>query len=231
MNFIQGIKKTSSSVLDIIYPNHCCICKTDLNTAENFVCLACAYDLPYISYKDEEVEKLSKIFWGRTEIENVYSLLNYQKGNQIQTILHEIKYKGKLKLAGHFGQLLSKHIPMDQIDLVIPLPLHPKKQRERGYNQSTAIAKGIVAENKIILREDCIRRTTHNQSQTQFSKYDRWENVRSIFQIAKVDALENKHVLLVDDVLTTGATLEACAQKLNELNDCTVSVATLAVRL
>ena len=115
--------------------------------------------------------------------------------------------------------------------MIIPVPLHPKKLKIRGYNQSTVIAKGICKELKIPIEEKFIERVSHNESQTKFSKYDRYENVRSIFKVINPDKLINKHVLLVDDVLTTGATIEACVQQLNKVPGCKVSVATLAARI
>lgn len=158
-------------------------------------------------------------------------MLNYQKGNQASTLMRGIKYHGKTKLAAHLAEQVARQITDSSIDAIIPLPLHPKKERQRGYNQSLAIAKGIMKELKVPIQTKSIKRTTHNPSQTKVSKFDRWENVRSIFEVRKPKEVQNKHILLVDDVLTTGATLEACAVQLIEKHQCTVSVATLASRI
>jgi len=199
---------------------------------ENHVCSTCAYDLPYITTNGQDVTKLSKLFWGRVEIEQIHSYLNYQKGNAVQAILHEIKYKSKPKIATFYGSLLAKTMPANPgFTCIVPVPLHPKKLQKRGFNQSTAIAEGIVRILQIPINEKCIRRNSYNESQTKFSKYDRFENVRSIFSVVKPEQLKGQHVLLVDDVLTTGATIEACAAELLSVEGCKVSIATLAARV
>ncbi|MFT5823311.1 MAG: ComF family protein, partial [Crocinitomix sp.] len=173
-----------------------------------------------------------KLFWGRVEVQHIYSLLNYQRGNQTQKLLHLLKYKHKRKLGQYFGEVLAEVISEpESIQAILPVPLHPKKERLRGFNQSRVIADGIARKTNIPINETCLVRSSHNLSQTKFSKYDRWDNVRQIFTIKQSKQLENKHVLLVDDVLTTGATIEACILELLKIKNCTVSVATLAARI
>ncbi len=165
-------------------------------------------------------------------MKHVYSLLNYQRGNQTQRLLHLLTYKQKKKLGHYFGEVLGEVITdSDQFHAIIPVPLHPKKERLRGFNQSRVIADGIAAKTKIPINETCLTRNSHNLSQTTFSKYDRWDNVRRIFSVKQSEKLENKHLLLVDDVLTTGATIEACILELLKIKNCTVSIATLAARI
>ena len=136
------------------------------------------------------------------------------------------------RLAEHLGKLLAQQITVESsFDGIIPLPLHPKKERARGFNQSQAIAEGISEILNIPVWNNCVIRNTSNVSQTKFSKYDRYENVRSIFSVKQNDSLKNKHILLIDDVLTTGATIESCAGELLKSEGCKVSIATLAARI
>ena len=231
MKILNEVQTVLHGTLDIIYPNHCQLCADDLKTNEQYICVSCAYDLPYIDANSREQEQLSQLFTGRIKIEGIYSLFAYNKGNQVQHLLHQLKYHGKTKMGAHFGSLLGKNLPATDIDLLLPVPLHPKKLHQRGYNQSMAIARGIQqVTNKSIL-EKAMCRKSYNLSQTRFSKYDRWENVRSIFEVVRPAQVKGKHLLLIDDVLTTGATIEACAQELLKLEDCRVSVATLAARV
>jgi ComF family protein len=219
-------------VLDIVYPNICTICSDELTLNENFLCLNCKYDLPYVQQSKSNIESLNKLFWGRTDVEQIFALLNYQKGNQTQKVLHELKYNGKTKLATHFGQLLGEVIPKTvDFNYIIPIPLHKKKQRLRGFNQSTMIANGVSKITKIPVSEKFVERNTPNKSQTNFTKYDRWDNVKSIFKVKNSKILEDTHVLLIDDVLTTGATIEACVKELLNVKNCKVSIATLAARI
>jgi ComF family protein len=225
------IKKIASATLDIFYPNQCEICSVDLNLNERHICLNCSYDLPYLSSSQTQQKSLEKLFWGRANIEKVYALFNYQKGNQVQELLHLVKYHQKTKLAAHLGEQLGEEIDANDLDFIIPVPLHPKKLRKRGFNQSTLIANGIAVSTGVPVNEKWMRRVKHNPSQTTVNKYDRWENVRSIFEVSQSAKLENAHVLLVDDVLTTGATIEACVHQLLSIPGCRVSIATLAARV
>lgn len=220
------------ATLQVIYPERCCICEGDLVRGEHHVCTACAFDLPYITGNAQDVTKLGKLFWGRVEIQQVHSLFNYQKGNHVQTILHAIKYKSRPRIATHFGKVLARSMPVNAgFSCIIPVPLHPKKERQRGFNQSQAIADGLSEVLSIPLYNKHVIRNAFNESQTKFSKYDRYENVRSIFTVIQAKALENQHILLVDDVLTTGATIEACAAAFLTIPGCKVSIATLAARV
>lgn len=232
MGFIHQTQIISHALFAVFYPNQCQICDVDLTMNEKHVCLACSYDLPYIAQNEYQLQQLQQLFWGRVEVESVFSLLNYQRGNQTQRILHQLKYKKKKKLGSYFGEVLGATIIAEtKFDLILPIPLHPKKERQRGFNQSSIIAEGIAKKINIPVSKKYLIRHAYNESQTQFSKYDRWHNVKRIFKVMHPHELENKHVLLVDDVLTTGATLEACVVELMQIKNCTISIATLAARI
>lgn len=221
------------SFFNVFYPNYCNLCDASLNSQENHVCLNCLYDLPYLNGNNLNMDKLNRLFWGRVQVEHVYSLLDYQKGNQSQQVLHQLKYKKKRKLGYFFGRILANELMQNErFDKIVPVPLHPKKLKERGFNQSSVIAKGISDGLNVPVDENIMDRIVYNPSQTKFSKYDRWNNVRKIFELkTPKSTLEGLHILLVDDVMTTGATLEACVQEFNRIENCTVSIATLAARI
>lgn len=232
MGIVHQAKIISTAMLDVVYPNHCATCAQDLNSNEQFLCLTCLYDLPYIAADKSNELRLNQLFWGREDVQNTFSLFNYQKGNQVQDLLHLIKYQKKTNLARFFGAKLGQVISSAaEIDCIIPVPLHPKKLKTRGFNQSSLIAKGISDTLTLPVNEKLVKRIVHNPTQTSVSKYERWNNVRDIFQVPNPSKLIGKHVLLVDDVLTTGATLEACIKQLLKVENCKVSVATLAARI
>jgi len=220
------------SILDIFYPNNCEICQNHLVHTEDFICLTCKFNLPYIDRHQTMLDSIQKIFWGRIDIAHVFSVYNYQKGTNTQKILHAIKYQNKKRLAIHMGEIMGELLPKDKtFDLIIPVPLHPKKLKQRGYNQSLLLAEGIEKSTDIKIENNALQRIKINQSQTVFSKYDRWDNVKAIFKLVRKKNLEGKHILLVDDVLTTGATIESCAAAILSEVNCKISVATLAVRV
>ena len=229
MNLLQFV---TYSVLDIFFPNNCELCEKHLVHTETYICLDCKLNLPFIDRHQHMLESIQKIFWGRIEIEHVYSVYNYQKGTNTQKVLHAIKYKDKTKLAIHMGEIMGEQLPENHnIDLIIPVPLHPKKLRKRGYNQSLLLALGMQKNTSLRIANNALIRVTGNQSQTAFSKFDRWDNVKTIFDVKNTEQLYDKHILLIDDVLTTGATLEACAAAIHSKVKCKISVATLAVRV
>ena len=229
MNLVQFV---TYAVLDIFFPNNCELCQKHLTHKERFICLECKFNLPYIDRHQKMLEGVQKTFWGRVDIEYVYGVYNYQKGTNVQKILQAIKYQNKTKLATHLGEMIGNQLPDDQtFDAIIPIPLHPKKLRQRGYNQSRFLAEGIHKSTGIDIVDNLVSRTKASRSQTHFSKHDRWDNVKTIFEAQGQKNLENKHLLLVDDVLTTGATVEACAAAILSKVNCKISVATLAIRV
>jgi ComF family protein len=221
-----------STLLNFFYPRTCISCGNVLLQQERFFCLHCLHNFPETRYHEFDDSPLSQLFLGRVPVENVGSFLFYKKGNQAQKILHHLKYHG-VKEVGEFlgnmyGEQLIAHEKWKTIDLILPIPLHKKKEKKRGYNQSEWIAKGLSAGMQIPYCTNLLIRTEFTETQTKKSRFHRWENVKEVFHITDLNALENKHVLLCDDVLTTGATLEAAIQKLLLVPSIKVSVATLA---
>lgn len=186
--------------------------------------------MPRTGYHTHTDNEVARLFWGRIPVRNATSFLVFNKESRYRNLFHELKYKGQDLIGTEMGRLFGLELqgtPFAGVDMIHPVPLHPDKLRKRGYNQSALIAKGIAEILNIPVMSDLVIRTTETQTQTRKSRYDRWENVRNAFQINYPEALCNKHVLLVDDVITTGATVEACTEALLAISGVTVSIASL----
>lgn len=224
--------KLTSNLLSFFYPKSCVSCLNALQQNEEQLCLYCMLHLPETNYHLFNDNPLKNIFSGRVRVENVASLLFYKKGGQVQKILHSMKYKGNKYLGEYlglyYGEKLIQQKEYQNIDVIIPIPLHEKKLKLRGYNQSEWIAKGLSKGMKLPYNLDILVRTEYTGTQTKKSRFNRWENVRDVFALTDMEILRDKHVLICDDVLTTGATTEAAIQKLIEIENVKVSVVTLA---
>ncbi|MCY1720625.1 phosphoribosyltransferase family protein [Prolixibacteraceae bacterium Z1-6] len=224
----QGI----SDVLELFFPALCTTCGDRLATQEKYVCMNCWHDLPVTNFHQNPENKVAQLFWGRVEIENASSFFSYKKGSRYQHLIHYLKYKGLKELGFEtgrkFGFALTESAKFTSVDVVVPVPLHPKKERKRGYNQSRWIAAGIAAVLHKPVSENNLFRKTFTSTQTRKNRFERWQNVDGIFGIHTPNEFSEKHVLLVDDVVTTGSTLEACAYQLLKIPNTKVSIATLA---
>jgi len=219
-------------LISLFYPRLCAGCDTSLMKGEDVLCLNCIADLPRTNYHLHEENPVFQQFIGRVQLKYATSFCRFDKGGRLQHLLHQLKYKGNREV-GHkmgmlFGYDLIQNSLYQTVDAILPVPLHPKKERQRGFNQSVEICKGLSeAMNRPLILGNLIR-VVHTDSQTQKGRFERWENVSGIFSVKNGMALENKHVLLVDDVVTTGATLEACCIPLLQIPGVRVSIATLA---
>ncbi|MBN1340697.1 MAG: ComF family protein [Bacteroidales bacterium] len=216
----------------LLYPRICPSCGYALFRNEKVICTRCLYKLPRTGFHLSDPNPVSGLFWGRVHVEYGASMLWYRKGNRVQTLIHRFKYKGVREIGSFLGELYGHDLKnchqMQAVDLIIPVPLHEKKQRKRGFNQSEIIARGIsIALSKPV---DCtlLTRKSASDTQTRKSRYNRWENVSEIFEVSDPARAEGKNILLIDDVITTGSTLEACAQKLLEIKGVKIFVASLA---
>jgi len=225
------LKQLFNDFSSLIYPNLCVGCGRGLVTSENFICYRCFTGMPRTHFHLVSGNPLEQIFWGRVSIEKATSWFFFQKGSNYQNLLHHLKYKGLreigVELGRNFGSELMVVNYFSEVDLIVPVPLHPKKEKQRGYNQSLAIAEGLSRQLKIPVEPDILFRRFYSDSQTNKGRFERWENVSDLFELKIEGFFSGKHVLLVDDVVTTGSTLDACAQKILSCNGAKVSIATL----
>ncbi len=216
----------------IFFPDSCVCCGDTLLSSENQICTDCQLGLPFTDFSPVKENPVEKIFWGRVQIESATALLSFSKKGSVQRILHSIKYKDNKELGVYMGRQLGTALAeshrFDDVDYLVPVPLHPKKFKKRGYNQSEEIAKGIAQKFDKPVVTDVLIRTEFTQTQTKKSRFSRWENVSEKFALAETDSFAGKHILLIDDVITTGATLESCARAILNAKDAKVSVAGLA---
>jgi ComF family protein len=182
----------------------------------------------FYNYPENPVEKL---FWGRIKVENATAFLFYDKQSKYGHLLHEFKYKGYREIGIYLGELLGSRLnnsSFNDIDLIVPVPLHFSKLRSRGFNQSEVFGQGLSKSlNKPVLGK-ALKRNVFTSTQTRKGRFDRWKNVEGIFQVSDPDLLKHKHILLIDDVVTTGATLEAAGSAILNIEGTKLSIATLA---
>lgn len=229
---MSRLQQSVSDVLELLFPSLCITCGERLISQEKYVCFNCWNDLPVTRFHTDLENKVAQLFWGRVNLENATAFFSYKKGSNYQQLIHFIKYRG-LKELGYetglrFGHVLNESVNYREVDLIVPVPLHPKKEKRRGYNQCRWIARGIAESMEKELETDNLFRKIFTTTQTRKNRYERWQNVEGIFGIHHPEVFRGKHILLVDDVVTTGSTLEACAYQLLQLNNTKVSVATLA---
>lgn len=223
-NYLQGF-------INIVYPHYCAACGSVLYNNETVLCLNCFADLPRTQFHQHPDNEVARIFWGRIPVANATAFMFFTGNSRYRQVLHELKYHGQQQVGLELGRMFGlelKNTPFDTADVIIPVPLHPAKLKKRGYNQSELIAKGISESLQIPLETKTVKRISATSTQTRKTRYERWENVHHTFMVTSGQLLKNKHILLVDDVITTGATLEACADALLIAEDITISIASLA---
>jgi ComF family protein len=218
-------------LINLVLPDYCEVCGTPLVKGEREICLLCLYNLPRTRFWDEPDNEVEKLFWGKIAIEHACSLFFYRKGSAYRPLIHKLKYGGRkgigVRLGEELGDCLHNADSYSDIDLLVPVPLHPKKERRRGYNQSACIASGIATAMNLPVERNNLVRRKYTETQTRKTRLERWSNTESVFGVNDGRRFENKHILLVDDIITTGSTVEACAKALLDSCSCKVSVATL----
>jgi ComF family protein len=218
-------------MLNILLPRLCTACRRPLKKWEECLCLTCLAELPLTRFHEELDNPLARVFWGRVQLEQAVAWFYFRKGSAYQDVLHQLKYEGRpdigVSLGREFGNHLRHSRQFSIPDAIIPVPLHPKKMRRRGYNQSAEIARGLAHATGAPLMLKNLVRLAHTDTQTRKSRFDRYLNVTGRFGVANPDSLQGLHLLLIDDVVTTGATLEACAETLLTIPGARVSVGAL----
>ncbi len=220
------------SFLSLFFPNRCIACNRPLKQHEKYLCDSCLYDLPKTHFVSPTDNIIVKSFMGRVPVRFAYSFLHYTKHSAVQKILFNIKYFGAADFAVFMGEIFGQHLKnisfSDNFDYLLPVPLHPKKKKIRGYNQAEEIARGLSNILKIPVLTNAVTRTVFTLTQTHLSAEERWQNVKGIFKIIRPNHLKNKHIIIIDDVLTTGATIESLSQTLLSRLKVTISILTLA---
>jgi len=229
------IKAWYEALVHVFYPSLCYGCNNELIQGDQYICLQCQTEMGrtyFESIRDNPVEKL---FWGRADIQCAASTFYYIDKTPLQQIVHHIKYRQEKELGIHMGEIMGIHgsglFTECKTDLCIRMPLHPKKEYKRGYNQASLLCEGIFKQTGIPYNEKALVRNENTRTQTKKSRIERWKNVASVFDVIEPLVINDKHVVVVDDVITTGASTEACVNTLMQHGAKTVGIYSLAFTL
>lgn len=222
----------SDDFISLLFPRLCAGCGNHLVRNEKFLCLTCLYSIPVNNFHNEPDNPVAKLFWGRCIIEKAASFSEFTRDSRMRAVMHNLKYKGRSDIGPEIGRMYGLILKSSgftsDIDMIIAVPLHASRQRKRGYNQSQLIAAGIADTTGIPVRHDILVRLIKSKTQTRKSRFERWINVEGIFKVLKPGEIEGRHILLVDDVITTGSTIEACVNELKKEAGVRVSVVSMA---
>lgn len=228
MNTLTFVRE---SLLQLFYPHLCAGCGSDTLPTSSQLCVKCIYALPLSGFEKQANNPVERILSGRIAFEKATAQLYFTKHSALQHMMHAFKYKGNKDLGHQLGLIMGNQLlesrRFKDVDALIPLPLHESKQRKRGYNQAEILCKGIAEIMKLPVIKKAVVRPDATESQTKKNRTERWKNMEGRFALTHENLIENKHLLLIDDVITTGATLEACGQELLQVSGVKLSIATL----
>lgn len=229
---MQSLNKIFADTAHLFYPHICNGCGSDLLSADSLLCPRCINDLPQTNYAQHSGNPVEKIFWGRIPIAAAHSEFYFAKESLIQHLIHQLKYKNNKEIGIYLGEIMGRSLMNSHrykdVDVLIPLPLYADKERKRGYNQAAVICQGMSVVMNVPVVINNLIRLRYTETQTKKHRLERWENVEGSFAVKNIESLKGKHVLLVDDVVTTGATLEAGSTALLAVAG-SVSIATLTI--
>lgn len=228
----QTLVQPFQALMHLFFPHYCMGCFTDLRSRHQLICPICDYHLPLTGFADLNHNPVEKIFWGRLSATSATAAYYFTRNTLMQELIFSLKYQQKKEVGYWLGKKLGNTLlyshRFQSIDCIIPLPLHKEKELQRGYNQAALIAEGIGQVLHKPVYQLAVTREKFTQSQTRQSRDNRWLNMQNIFHVNQPQLLMNQHCLLVDDVITTGATLEACGKSLLQVPGCQISIATVA---
>lgn len=220
-------------LLNLFFPKVCYACHNLLGDNEDTICIDCRHNLPITNFHFEGNDAIKKVLYGRAQIENGTALFRFEKKESVQRLIHGLKYKGYQNigttLGGWLGGELKEVKAYQNIDIVIPVPLHKKKLRKRGYNQVAKFGQEIALALNAKYTDNVLVKITNTKSQTKKGRFARWTDSNELFALKNMNLIEHKHILLVDDIITTGATIEACTTVLKQAKNVKISVATMAI--
>jgi len=228
---ISGLQKYTEYLLQLFFPHYCIGCATALAETD-LLCIQCMHQLPATGFFDQDHNPTEKMFYGRLPVQSAAAAFFFTKDSLMQKLVFEIKYKNN-QAAGIYlgvltGHLLRSSPRFQPIDALIPVPLHPSKKRKRGYNQAELICRGMASVLQKPILTEAVIRTQFTGTQTRQDRIHRWQNMENVFRVLDETAIAGKHILLVDDVITTGATLEACGRAILQINNTQLSIAAVA---
>lgn len=216
----------------IFYPNLCVTCSKNLLQNESIICIECRHDLPIIDITDYQKNEIASTFYGRIPIKNVASFLYFRKIGKTRDLIHQLKYKGNQEigrfLGDWYGYQLKESGQFNDVDFVIPVPLHSERLKKRGYNQVTKFAKSISIQLQTEYKPNVLLRISSSKTQTLQKRFERFTNAKTNFKLTNSTIFEGKHILLIDDVITTGATIESCCSELLKTKNIRISIVTIA---
>jgi ComF family protein len=229
------LKEIKDSVLHLLFPHVCTGCGSDILNEETVLCIKCMDAMPETNFELHQNNPVEKLFWGRLPLTGATAQFYFTKESLMQHLMHQFKYKGNKDLGFQLGRLMGTRLKntnrFSTIDALVPLPLFPAKEKRRGYNQATVLCDGMAEAMGIPVLDKVITRPQHTETQTKKGRIERWKNMEGKFILSKPDAISNKHLLLVDDVVTTGATVEACGAELLKTDNVKLSLACLCVSM
>ncbi len=218
--------------ISLLFPRLCFACGDHLLRNEKIICTGCYVEIPRTNYHLSDDNPVARLFWGRCLIEKAAAFSFYTRGSRIRKLIHNLKYNGIREIGPELGRIYALTLGSSGftqgMDIIIPVPLHPSRQRQRGFNQSDSIALGVSEVTGLPLCSNLVSRVSVSGTQTRRSRYERWTNVEGIFSVTDPEKVAGRHVLLVDDVITTGSTIESCAGELLKIGGVKVSVVALA---
>jgi ComF family protein len=226
------VKTILNDFAHLFFPHICAGCGTDILNQESQLCLRCIDQLPVTNFHLHSGNPVEKNFWGRIPVTHATAYCHFTGESLIQHLLHQLKYKGNKELGYFLGRMMGNTLRLsnhfNEVDALIPLPLFAAREKKRGYNQAGILCDGMAQVMRLPVIKDAVIRLSATETQTHKNRVERWQNMEGRFQLATSSAISDKHLLLIDDVVTTGATLEACGQELLQAKNIRLSIATLA---